>query len=66
MIRRYLYGWACWLEGFRKARAKKRGAGPQRLRNALKTAAGYRFLVDGQFRAPRRFPRYLRRLRRNA
>lgn len=55
-----LYGWSCWLEGFAKARAKRRGNGPQRLRHALKTAAGYRFLVEGQFRTPRRIPRYLR------
>jgi len=58
---RYIYGWQCWWEGLRKARAKRHGAGKQKWRYALKTAACYRYLVDGQHRTPPRFPRYLRR-----
>lgn len=58
-MRRYLHGWRCWLEGLRKARAKRHGAGKQRWPHAFKTAACYRFLSDGQHCRPPRFPRYL-------
>lgn len=61
-MRRYLYGWKCWLEGLRKARAKRHGAGKQPWPLALKTAACYRYLVDGQHLRPPRPPRYLRHL----
>lgn len=57
---RYLYGWKVWWEFFRKARKKKHGAGGQRFFHATKTAAGARFLVDGQHCQPPRYPHYLR------
>ena len=60
-MRRYLHGWQCWWEGLRKARRKKHGAGKQPWLIALKTAACYRFIVDGQHCNPPRLPRYLRR-----
>lgn len=63
-LRRYLYGWSCWFEGLRKARAKRHGAGKQSWPNALKTAACYRYLADGQHRSPPRVPRYLRQHQR--
>lgn len=59
-MRRYVYGWLCWCEGFRKARRKRHGAGPSSLRQALRIAACYRFVADGQHRTPPRLPRYLR------
>jgi len=61
---RYLYGWLCWFEALRKARAKRHGAGKQRWSHALKTAACYRYLVDGQHCRPRRVPRWARRVAR--
>lgn len=59
-MRRYIYGWVVWWEFFRKARRKKHGAGRQRFFHATKTAACARYLVDGQYRRPPRFPRFLR------
>jgi len=55
---RYLYGWRIWWWALRKARTKRRGAGPQRLEHALKTAACARYIVDGQHR--RRAPAFMR------
>jgi hypothetical protein len=60
-LRRYIHGWSCWWEGFRGARRKKHGAGPQRWSHALKTAACFRHIADGQHCDPPRIPRYLRR-----
>lgn len=59
-MRRYLHGWACWYEGLSKARRKKHGAGPQPWGLALRTAACYRFIADGQHCRPQRVPFYLR------
>ena len=49
-LRRYIYGWQCFVRAYRMARGKKRGAGKQRLLYAIKTGFGYRWIVDGQFR----------------
>lgn len=60
-IRRYVYGWAMWVRCFRMMRAKKHGAGKAKLIHAIRCAACYRSVVDGQFRDPPVFPAYLRR-----
>lgn len=61
---RYLYGWRMFVRAVYMARTKRRGAGPMRWSYALKMGAGYRYLVDGQFCTPRRWPRYLGQLDR--
>jgi hypothetical protein len=60
MVIQYLDGWRAWVRAIYLARTKKRGAGPMSWPNALKMAAAYRFIVDGQER--RRLPRYLKRI----
>lgn len=50
MIRRYIYGWAMFARAVYMARTKKRGAGRQSWRHALKMGGCYRWLVDGQLR----------------
>lgn len=57
---RYFRGWASATRAYRMARAKKHGAGKSTIMNALKIGAGYRFIVDGQYRSPMRVPFYLR------
>jgi hypothetical protein len=57
---RHIYGWYIWLWALRKARTKRRGAGPQRWEHALKTAACARWLVTGQ--QPERAPMFMRDL----
>lgn len=61
MAGRYWHGWASALRAYRMARTKKHGAGRSPVMHALKIAAGYRFIVDGQHRTPMRVPLYLRR-----
>lgn len=60
-MRRYCRGWLMALRGYRMARRKKHGAGKASVSNAIKIAACYRFIVDGQHREPMRIPFYLRR-----
>ena len=57
---RYIRGWIAAARAYRMARRKKHGAGRSPVANAIKIAAGYRFIVDGQFRKPMRVPFYLR------
>lgn len=63
-IGRYVYGWQCFFRTLRMARAKKHGAGKQTWENAIKSAACYRYIVDGQFKTPPRVPRWMRGLGR--
>lgn len=55
---RYMYGWLMFARAFHMARTKKRGAGRQSWTNAYRTAACYRWIVDGQMRGGK-FPGYL-------
>jgi len=57
---RYWQGWASAIRAYRLARKKKHGAGKSPILNAMKIAAGYRFIVDGQHLTPMRPPFYLR------
>lgn len=59
-MRRYLRGWQSAFRAYRMARGKKHGMGRSPVINAMKIAAGYRFIVDGQFKRPMRRPFYLR------
>jgi len=53
MIRRYLHGWYMWARALRMARRKRHGAGAMKWKYALRMAASYRWLVDGQMRGGR-------------
>jgi predicted ATPase len=59
-MRRYINGWKGAFRAFKMARAKKHGAGKSTILNAMKIAAGYRFIIDGQHRKPMRVPFYLK------
>ncbi len=58
---RYLYGWLIFVRATYKVRTKKHGAGPMPWGNALKMGASYRCAVDGQYRKPPRWPRYMQK-----
>ncbi len=58
-IRRYLRGWKMAFRAAYIARMKKHGAGPMRWLHVWRLMACERCLVDGQFRRPPRFPRYM-------
>jgi len=61
-MRRYLYGWRCWFRALYLARTKKRGAGRQPWRLALRQAACDRWIVDGHMRGAKP-PRFIRVVR---
>lgn len=60
---RYCKGWASAIRAYRMARRKKHGAGNSPMLQAMKIAAGYRFVVDGQYCRPMRPPFYLRQVK---
>lgn len=50
MIRRYLHGWWMWLRALYMCRTKRHGAGASSWTDAVRMAACYRWIVDGQMR----------------
>jgi len=59
-MQRYWKGWRSALRVYRMARAKRHGAGPTTIINAMKLAAWDRFIVDGQHCRPMRPPLFIR------
>jgi len=60
-IRRYFLGWTAAFRVAYIARTKKRGAGPMQWRYVFRLMACERSIVDGQFRRPPRFPRWMKK-----
>lgn len=58
-IVRYIRGWMAFVRTFRLMRAKRHGAGRARLIHCIRGGACSRSIVDGQFRRPPVFPRFM-------